>query len=230
MSEDFKYVGKTLPMHDASAKVSGKLRYTGDLMFDGMLHARLLFSPLPHARIVRIDASEALNMPGVIGVYSYENTPQTPYNSQVWFEGQQASALEDERMFTDTVRHVGDKVAAVLAVDARTACRALAGVKVEYEELPVILDPEKAWGQDGVIHPVPEPFFQKELRCGEPEKIFQQAELVTEDRIETPKVHHAALEPHVCIAIPDPGGKITVMSPCQIIYAVRLAVAKILGE
>ncbi|MDQ7096341.1 molybdopterin-dependent oxidoreductase [Desulfosporosinus sp. PR] len=230
MSGDcLKYVGKTLPIHDAPGKVRGTLKYTGDLKFDGMLHAKLLFSPWPHAKILSIDAVEALSMPGVVGVFTHENTPKTAYNSQVWFEGQQAMTSEDERIFTDTVRYVGDRVAAVLAVDDKTAREALGLIKVEYEKLPFYLDPEKVPAQEGVIHPVSEPFFRKELKCGSPEEVFAGAELVAEDRIETPKVHHAALEPHVCLALPDHNGKITVLSPCQIIYAVRLNVARVLG-
>src|SRR5665648_392668 len=224
-----KYVGKNLPIHDGAAKVRGKIKYTGDLYLAGMLFAKLLFSPLPHAKILSIDATAALEIPGVLGVYTHENTPKTLYNSQIWFAGQEAMTQEDERIFTDTVRYVGDKVAAVLAVDERTAQEALSLIKVEYEALPFNLDPEKAFNSTVSIHPVAEPFFTKEIHCGDSDQAFERAQIIVEDRVETPKVHHAALEPHVCIAVPDHNGKITVLSPCQLIYSVRLTVARVLG-
>ncbi len=227
--QGLKYVGKNLPIHDGAAKVRGRIKYTGDLALEGMLIAKLLFSPLPHAKILSIDAKAALAIPGVIGVYTHENTPKTHYNSQVWFDGQEAMTLEDERIFTDTVRFVGDKVAAVLAVDERTAQEALGLIKVEYEALPFNVDPEKAFDNVVSIHPVQEPFFTKEFHCGNSDEVFEQAEIIVEDRVETPKVHHAAMEPHVCIAVPDHNGKITILTPCQIMYSVRLTVAKVLG-
>lgn len=224
-----KYVGKNIPIHDGTAKARGRIKYTGDLHLDGMLVAKLLFSPLPHAKILSIDATAALEIPGVLGVYTHENTPKTLYNSQIWFDGQETMTLEDEQMFTDTVRFVGDKVAAVLAVDERTAQEALSLIKVEYEALPFNLDPEEAFNNRVSIHPVEEPFFTKGFHCGDPDSVFEQAEIIVEDRVITPKVHHAAIEPHVCIAVPDHNGKITVLTPCQIIYSVRLTVAKVLG-
>ena len=224
-----KYVGKNIPIHDGAAKVRGRIKYTGDLVLDGMLVAKLLFSPLPHAKILSIDATAALAIPGVIGVYTHENTPKTLYNSQVWFDGQETMTLEDERIFSDTVRFVGDKVAAVLAVDEQTAQEALGLIKVKYEALPFNVDPEKAFDNVVSIHPVQEPFFTKEFHCGNSDEVFEQAKIIVEDRVETPKVHHAAMEPHVCIAVPDHNGKITILTPCQIMYSVRLTVAKVLG-
>lgn len=212
-----KYVGHSLPLHDVVAKVTGKIRYTGDMDFAGMLYAKILFSPLAHARIAKIDASEALALPGVVAVFTHENTPATRYNSQVWFAGQEARA--DERLFDDRIRFVGDRVAAVVAVDKKTAAKALELIKVEYEELPAVFDPERS-----------SPFFEKEFGCGNPSEVsFNKAPLIIEDRVETPKIHHAAMEPHVCIAVPDYSGKITVYSPCQILYSVRLVVAEVLG-
>ncbi|WP_206808739.1 xanthine dehydrogenase family protein molybdopterin-binding subunit [Paradesulfitobacterium ferrireducens] len=226
--QTLKYVGRNLPLHDAVAKATGKIQYTGDMNFPGMLQAKILFSPLAHARIKKIDASAALALPGVAAVFSHENTPQTLYNSQVWFAGQEARA--DERLFHDTVRFVGDRVAAVVATDKKIAAKALGLIKVEYEELPALFDPEEALTENAVeIHPGGSPFFEKEFGCGNPSETFKQAELIVEDRVETPKIHHAAMETHVCIAVPDHSGKITVYTPCQILYSVRLVVAEVLG-
>ncbi|GAB6171258.1 molybdopterin-dependent oxidoreductase [Paradesulfitobacterium aromaticivorans] len=225
---ELKYVGHNVPLHDAVAKATGKIQYTGDMEFPGMLHAKILFSPLAHAYIKKIDASAALALPGVVAVFTHENTPKTCYNSQIWFAGQEAR--EDERLFHDKVRFVGDRVAAVLAIDKKTAAKAVNLIKVEYEELPALFDPEEALTENAIeIHPGGSPFFEKEFGCGNVNESFQKAELIVEDRVETPKIHHAAMETHVCIAVPDYSGKITVYTPCQILYSVRLVVAKVLG-
>ena len=226
--EAFKYIGKALPLHDSRAKATGSIRYTGDMSFQGMLHAKLLFSPLPHAKIRKVDTSAALDLPGVYGVYCHQNTPKTKYNGQVWFQGQ--ATYENEELFSDTVRFVGDRVAAVVAENKEIAEKAVKLIEVDYEKLPAYFEPEEVADNKSVrIHEMEEPFFVKTLECGDLEKGFQEAALVVEDRVETPKIHHAAMENHVCIAVPDHNGKITVYSPCQILYSVRLVVAKVLG-
>ncbi|KLU59805.1 xanthine dehydrogenase molybdenum-binding subunit [Peptococcaceae bacterium CEB3] len=227
-AEVLKQVGRSIPMHDAVAKATGRIRYTGDIDMPGMLHAKLLLSPVPHARIRRIETAEALAVPGVWDVFTYENTPSVLYNSQVWFAGQEAS--KDERLFPDTVRFIGDRVAAVVAADKETAARALSLIKVEYEELPAVFEAEEALRPDAPpIHPGGSPFFSKELVVGDVRDIWPRAKAIAEDRVETPKIHHAALETHVCLAFPDHNGKITLVTPCQILYSVRLIVATVLG-
>lgn len=216
-NKKLKYVGKSIPLHDAEGKAAGSIKYVSDMRLDGMLTAKLLFSPLPHAKILRIDASKALALPGVIGVFSHENTPQTLFNTQVWFMDQ--SAKEDQQLFTNPVRYVGDPVAAVVAEDEKTALEAVKLIEVDYEPLPGVFDPEQ----------VDTPFFQKEFHSGDADQVFAQTDIIVEDRIETPKIHHAAMENHVWIAYPDHTGKITVLAPCQILYSVRVLVAKVLG-
>ncbi|CAA7600561.1 Aldehyde oxidase and xanthine dehydrogenase, a/b hammerhead domain protein [Acididesulfobacillus acetoxydans] len=229
--EKLKQVGRSYPLHDAEAKATGRIRYTGDMSLQGMLCARILFSPLPHARIRRIDAAGALALPGVYGVFTHENTPDVLYNSQVWYAGQEA--LKDERLFPDTVRYIGDRVAAVVAANEQTAAKALGLIKVDYEELPAVFEAEQALRTDvpvPALAPWASPFFSKEISVGHVDECFEAPDaVVIEDRVETPKIHHAALEPHVCVAYPDHNGKITVLTPCQILYSVRLVVATVLG-
>lgn len=223
----YKYVGQDFPIHDARGKATGDIKYTGDLRLDGMLAVKLLFSPLPHAKIKRIEAGKALALPGVVGVFTHENTPATAFNTQVWFLGQ--SAIADQRLFPGTVRYRGDQVAAVVAEDEQTAARAVKLLEVEYEPLPAVFDPEEALNGNVQIHPGGSPFFTKEIKCGDAGRVMQEAAIVVEDRIETPKIHHAAMEPHAWIAYPDHTGKITVLTPCQILYSVRVLVATVLG-
>lgn len=221
MNESLKYVGKNFPIHDAVAKATGAIKYTGDMEFPSMLHAKVLFSPVPHAKILHIDVSEALALPGVLGVYTHENTPEVRYNSQVWYAGQQS--IKDERIFSDTVRFIGDRIAAVVAISGLIALKAISLIKVEYEELPAVYDPETALKEKSKV------IFSKEISTGKVSDTLRGAEFIAEDRVETPKIHHAAMETHVCLAVPDFSGKITVYTPCQILYSVRLIVANVLG-
>ncbi|WP_425058792.1 Putative xanthine dehydrogenase molybdenum-binding subunit XdhA [Sporomusa carbonis] len=225
----FKYIGKSIPISDGAAKATGRIKYTGDMMLDGMLYAKLVFSDRPHARIKSIDVKQAMAVPGVVKVYTCRNTPKVKFNSQVWFVGQKA--FEDQELFPDVVRYVGDTVAAVVAEDQETADRAAGLIRIDYELLPAVIDPEEARQGKVNIHETGNPFYTTEIKCGDVEKVFtgMPGVEIVEDRVETPKIHHAAMENHVCIAAPDHNGRITVYSPCQIMYSVRMIVAKILG-
>ncbi len=223
-----KYVGSYVPIHDVIEKVTGKVKYVGDMELPGMLHAKLLLSNIAHGRIKRIDTSKAEALAGVKGVFTYKNSPVNMYNSHKWIDG--LEVVKDECLFSEKIRYYGDRVAAVVAIDKQTAERAVRLIEVEYEELPVIIDPEEAMKEDAVrIHESDNVVFKKELACGYPEKEMENAFLVVTDRIETPKVHHGAMETHGCIADTDPSGNITVWSPCQVIFQVQLIVSEALG-
>ncbi|WP_371371694.1 xanthine dehydrogenase family protein molybdopterin-binding subunit [Sporomusa aerivorans] len=227
-ARNFKYVGRSIPIDDGAAKVSGQIRYTGDMTIEGMLYCQLVFSQVPHGRIVNIDFSEAIAVPGVMKIYTRKNAPTTRFNSQMWYAGQ--NAVEDQELFPEVVRFVGDTVAAVVAESKEAAGKAAKLIKVDYEILPLVIDPEEALKGHVTLHDSGNPFFTMEANCGNAQEVLAANErLVVEDRVETPKIHHAAMENHVCIAVPDHKGRITVHSPCQIVYSVRLIVAKVLG-
>ncbi|HWR45942.1 xanthine dehydrogenase family protein molybdopterin-binding subunit [Sporomusa sp.] len=227
-ARDFKYVGRSIPIEDGAAKASGRIKYTGDMVLDGMLYAQLVFSEVPHGRIKNIDISEAMVVPGVVKIYTRDNATKTKFNSQMWFAGQ--NAIEDQELFPEVVRYIGDTVAAVVAESKEAAKTAAGLIKAEYDILPVVIDPEAALSGHVAIHDSGNPFFTMEASCGDAEAVLAKGEgLVVEDRVETPKIHHAAMENHVCIAVPDHRGRLTVYSPCQIVYSVRLIVAKVLG-
>ncbi|WZL73838.1 molybdopterin-dependent oxidoreductase [Clostridiaceae bacterium 35-E11] len=221
MLKELKYVGKTVPIHDVKEKVTGKMKYTGDMQLHGMLHAKLLLSDVAHAKIRKIDTSKAEALEGVVKVFTYENSPNTPFNSHKWFVG--LETCEDEVLFTDEVKFVGDRIAAVVAKDKYTAERAVQFIEIEYEQLPVITNPREALKHDGYRA------FQKEIKVGEPEEMIANATLVFEDEVKTQKVHHAAMETHVCVAAPSPAGDITIWTPCQVAFQVRLLAAQVLN-
>jgi CO/xanthine dehydrogenase Mo-binding subunit len=228
VAENLRYVGNSVPIHDIKEKVTGKIKYYGDMTMPGMLHAKLLLSSIAHGRIKSIDTSRAEALPGVEAVFTYKNSPATQYNSHKWIDGMEVVA--DERLFTEKVRFCGDRIAAVVAADRQTAERAVKLIEVEYEELPAIINPEAALNNENIrIHENGNLVFEKEMKCGDPKEAMGNAYLVVEDRVETPKVHHGAMETHGCIADVDAYGNITIWSPCQVVFQVQLIVAQILG-
>ena len=221
MKEDLKYVGKTLPLHDIREKVTGAIKYTGDMEMPGMLYGKLILSSVSHGRIKAMDISKAKALPGVIEIFTYQNSPGTKYNSHQWYVGQEL--VKDEVLFTQEVRFIGDRIGAVVAKDRQTAEHAVDLIEVIYEEQPALIHAERACESIGYQ------IGTKEIRCGEPEKEMEAAYLIVEDRVETQKVHHGAMETHVCLATTDPYGKIIIWTPCQVVHQVRLLVAEILG-
>lgn len=215
-------VGHRVALLDGLAKASGGLRFTADLLADpanaGLLHGALVFSPRAHAVVLAVDAAAALAMPGVAAVYWHANSPANRYNSAIWRAGQ--AAPNDEVMLAATVRHIGDRVALVLADSAAQARAAAAQVAVSYADLPPVLDMA---AQDAPQ--VGEASFEH----GDVDAGFAAAAVVVETQVTTPRSAHAAIEPHICLARPEPGGRVVILSPCQSVFAVQAVVARALG-
>ncbi|MEY8000016.1 xanthine dehydrogenase family protein molybdopterin-binding subunit [Clostridium sp. Mt-5] len=226
--DNYKYIGKYIPMQDIKEKVTGKLKYVGDMKLQGMLYGKLLLSSIAHGIIKDIDISQAELLPGVEGIFTYKNTPNNKYNSHKWYEAHQVP--EDETMFTDKVRFVGDKIAAVVAKDLETAERAVSLIKVKYKELTPVIDPKEALKENSPkVHEDTNLIFSKELKYGDCDAEFRKAEFIAEDEIITQKVHHAAIEPHSCLSNIDEFNNIVIWSPCQEVFQVQLIVSKALG-
>ena len=137
--KEFSIVGKTTPRIDAYERVTGQAQYTGDIQLPGMLYARVLRSPVPHAKIASIDTSKAEKLPGVKAVIHHGNT-QIPWSS---------GGLTHKRfIFNNPVRFVGDAVAAVAATDRQIAEDALGLIDVKYEKIPHVLDAKEALKPD----------------------------------------------------------------------------------
>lgn len=219
-----RVLGHGTPVADAVLKVTGKLRYVGDMKLPGMLYGKILFSPYPHARILSIDLSEAEKLPGVYAAVCYKDAPEQRYNGN----GEDSDILPSERVFDDRVRYVGDKVAAVAAISEEIAAKALKLIHVEYEQLPFYLDPEKA-AKEGAypIHEHGNILEEVDLSCGNLEEGFAQADEIYEDVFEVPAIHHAPMEPHVSLCDYDMDGKLTVYTPSQDVFGQRKNLAKI---
>jgi len=210
--DDFSIVGKRYPRIDAQDKVRGRTPYLDDLKFPGMLYGKVLRSPYPHARILRIDTSRAEKLLGVRAVATVEDTPKNKFGSY-------RSGVRDELIFAlDKVRYVGDEVAAVAAIDQEIAREALGLIQVDYEELPAVFSMDEAMRSDAPrIHEEADRNIASHTITvrGNPEQGFEEADLVLEDRFETPLQIHGYLEPVGCIAAWDSAGKLTIWAPSQ---------------
>lgn len=209
---EFSIVGTRYGRIDGKDKATGRAKYIDDLKLPGMLYGKILRSPYPHARILRIDTRRAEKLMGVRAVATVEDTPKKKYGSY-------RSGVKDELIFAqDKVRYVGDEIAAVAAIDEETAREALSLIRVEYEVLSPVFHPEEAMKPGAPrVHAEAENNIASHtvtLR-GDVEKGFKEADLVLEDRFETGLQVHSYLEPVGCIAAWDSDGKLTIWAPSQ---------------
>ncbi|MDP2645686.1 MAG: molybdopterin-dependent oxidoreductase [Desulfobacterales bacterium] len=218
MEKEFNVVGHRLPMTDAAPKVRGTAQFTDDLTLPGMLYGKILRSPLPHAKILRIDTSRAAKLPGVKGVITGRDIPDRKY-------GIVPKAKDEYALARDKVRYIGDDVAAVCAIDLRTAEEALELIQVEYEELPAVFDPLEARKAGAPqIHEGIEnnTSFSIRKEFGDVQKAFGECDAVLETKFFSQPVNHAPLEPHAALAQYDPfNGELTVWSSTQIPFFLR---------
>jgi putative selenate reductase molybdopterin-binding subunit len=220
--KELDFVGKNVPRVDAEVKVTGEATFTADVRLPNMLLGRLVRSPLPHAKILNMDTSQAERLPGVKAVIVGQETP--------FVFG--VSHMDQTPLQTEKVRYVGDPVAAVAAVDEDTLQEAMGLIKVDYEPLPAVFDPEEAM-QEGapIIHEGVERNIAANPRynLGDVEKAFQEADHVFEDRFETQRVAHVCPEPHNCVAVWDYSGKLTFYYCSQMPSVTRVQLSKALG-
>src|SRR5580692_5087569 len=218
MSE-FSVIGKPIAMIDAAGKTTGAGKYTDDFKLPGMLVGKILHSPYPHARILRIDTSRAEALEGVVAVVTGEDAPNT--------YGILPVGHDETALAVGKVRYVGDHVACVAAVSEEIAERALELIDVEYEPLPAYFDPEQSMkAESDLIHENREHNIEKDYHhvFGDPEKGFAEADYIAEGRYIANEVTHAAMEPHCTLASfevdPHSGkqGRLTVWSSTQVPY------------
>ncbi|MDE0343985.1 MAG: molybdopterin-dependent oxidoreductase, partial [Deltaproteobacteria bacterium] len=232
-------IGKSHHRVDGVVKATGKAVYAMDLELPGMLHAKVLRSPFPHARLVRVDATKAAALPGVVTVLTRETLDgMNPYFG---------SAYKDQTIVAlDKVRYDGDPVAAVAANDEATAAEALALIETEYEELPAVTDVADAIAPGaplvheqvadadelhGHAYRVPEEFrgtnvcYAYNYSRGDVDKGFVQADEVFEDVFTFPQVQHYPLEPHITIAAVE-DGHVTLWSSTQDPFTLQRHIAE----
>lgn len=226
-------VGRSIPRIDAVEKVTGEAVFTTDLDFPGMLYAKVLRSPYPHARIVSIDISQAEKLPGVAAVATWENTTDVRYNGSCSEANPPAVPVEDEQIFNRELCYVGDEVAAVAADSEETALAALKLIRVEYEELPAVYDPLEAMKPEApAVHPC---FLGNNIAgmakfpMGDIEQGFAESDVVIEERYKLPVVKHCQLETQSAVASFTRSGKLTVWSTPQSPHPLRGLLARLFG-
>jgi len=232
-----KVVGTSVPRGEGSEKVSGRSVYAADVKLTGLLWAKILRSPHPHARIRGVDTAKAEQVPGVHAII-------TGADVKGYLVGKQIRDMPV--LCWDKVRFVGDRVAAVAAETVDAAEEALHLIEVDYEELPAVFDPLEAMAEGApTIHDnvagydgAPEKILAKDLhngltrlswQKGDVEKGFRDADLVIEHSFQIPARHQGYLEPHAATVAIEADGRIQVWSSVKNPFGVRSQLSKCLG-
>jgi len=227
-----KVVGQSLPRVDALGKVTGKTPYSGDLSMQGMLHMKILFGGRPHARVKRIDIEKAQAAPGVVAIYTAADIPVNEYGLQ-WQDQPVLCGPGSSKAGTDIVRFVGDQVAAIVAETEAQADAARKLIEMEYEDLPVVTDPEAAMqpGAPRVHEEIGDSNIcvHYKIRKGDIEAGFEQADVIVEGEYHTPVQEHAYLQPEAGLAYIDEDSHIMVKAGGQWTHTDREQIAHALG-
>ncbi|MCI0548374.1 MAG: xanthine dehydrogenase family protein molybdopterin-binding subunit [Candidatus Rokubacteria bacterium] len=229
-----RVVGQPLPRFDTPGKVTGTAVYAADVALPGMLVGKVLRSTAPHARIARLDLGRAARLPGVRAVIGAADVPDVRYGG----------AVKDETVFArETVRYVGQPVAAVAATTPEAADAALAAIEVVYAPLPTVLDLDAALAPGApLVHEEWErytaiPILHRDgnvcnrarIVAGDVERGFEEADRIFAHRFRTSMVHQGYTEPRVAVAQWDSSGTVTVWSNTQLPFEVQNTLAEILA-
>lgn len=232
---EYNIVGKGLPRKEALGKLVGETRFTGDVSLRGVLTARLLVSPYPHARIVGIDTSKAERVPGVKAILTAQDCPLENLGRQV---------KDRPILARGKVRYAGEPVAAIAAESEDIAEEATELITVEYEELPAVFDSQQAMKEGAVIiheglsgykslpkepkHPT-NILIEGHRKIGEPEAGFREADVIYEDTYTTPPVHQGYMERRETVVTVDSSGKATFWSSTKTPHRVKAGICETLG-
>ncbi len=253
-TQEYKVVGTRPIRHDGPDKVTGRARYGADVHLPGLLHGKVLRSPHPHARIVSIDSSRALALPGVKAVVTATDLGEASARLSDLEEGAMVNYGFYSRnvMAREKALYRGHALAAVAATDANIAEEALGLIDVDYQILPPVFNADDAMKDDApILHErlltLTTPAFRVgaygdqetevgtnvanhfEFRLGDPEKGFQEADLVMEREYHTKPVHQGYIEPHSATAQWATDGTVTIWSSSQGHFALRDHTSNILG-
>ncbi|MEW6667112.1 MAG: xanthine dehydrogenase family protein molybdopterin-binding subunit [Thermodesulfobacteriota bacterium] len=208
-------IGRRIPRVDGRVKVTGEGKYAADYDLPGMFWCKMLRSPYAHAKILNVDASRAEKLPGVKAVL-------TGKDFHGWRWGWMPKTRDEAPLADDKVRYLAEAVAAVAAVDEDTAEEATELIRVDYEELTGVFDPEEAMKEGAprvYDHVKNNVSWEFHMDFGDVEKAFRESDLVREDRFETGRVITGYLEPPAAVAQWDSSG-ITIWAAKQSPYFV----------
>jgi len=231
----YRIVGKSVPRVEGAEKVAGKTQYAADIGVPDALWAKVLRSPLPHARVIKVDTSRARELPGVHAVISGADLPQVLVGLR----------MKDMPILArDRVRYVGEPVSAVAAENSEIAEEALSLIEVQYEELPFVTDPVEAIRPGApVLHENPAQYKNApprstelpnvqsfgEWKNGDIEAGFKKAARIFEHTFRTPLGFHAYIEPNACIVRVDEEGRVEIWASNKSPFTLRNRLAADLG-
>ncbi|MFQ5613176.1 MAG: xanthine dehydrogenase family protein molybdopterin-binding subunit [Anaerolineae bacterium] len=210
-------LGRSVPRFDAPGKVTGQTRYPGDNNYKDELWLKVLFAGRPHARVISLDTGRAEALDGVHLVLTAKDVPCNEYGLQVK-DQPVLCGPGSSREGADVVRFVGDQVAVVVAETEAIAAKARDLIAVEFEDLPVVTEPEQARGPDAPqLHPrAPGNIAERyKIRKGDVEAAWADCDVIVEGVYQTPFQEHAYLQPEAGVAYIDEQGRITVRTAGQ---------------
>lgn len=228
-------IGQSVTRVDAPDKVTGRAKYTDDIADKSALIAKVLHSTIAHGYVKSIDISEAEKIAGVVKIVTCFDVPNIPFPTagHPWSTDPHHQDVADRLLLNRHVRYYGDDVAAVVARDEVSAMQAIRAIKVEYEELPFVLDPIEAMRDgapqlhEGFDHNI---LAHTSYEDGNYEEAIKEPGLIVIDKwYNTPTVQHCHIENHICYAYEE-AGKINVVSSTQIPHIVRRIVGQALGR
>ncbi|NBT40051.1 MAG: xanthine dehydrogenase family protein molybdopterin-binding subunit [Alphaproteobacteria bacterium] len=232
-----KWIGKSTIRPDGADKVTGRAAYAADTTMPGMIWAKVLRSPHPHARILRIDTSKAEAHPGVKAVVTAQDIVEFPLDKPVILGIQDMRWISRNVMARDKVLFHGHPVAAVAAINEDVAAEACELIEVEYEVLPFAIEIDDALAEDA---PILHDFMQfegkpsniagtLEHKLGDVEEGFEQADVIVERSFTTRPVHQGYIEGHACLVSVSGDGKATIWSSSQGQFMVRAMTSYLTG-
>ncbi|CAG0907490.1 unnamed protein product, partial [Cyprideis torosa] len=226
-------VGKSVRRVDGVAKVTGKARYADDFSIPGMRVAKYLRSTIAHGRVLSIDTSRARSLPGVEGVFTYEDVPRKPFATagHPYSMDPGHADLADRLLLTRSVRYMGDEIAVVVADSELTASKALALIEVEYESLrPLVKNEDILRSGAREIHTGSKNIVKTHsfVAGGDMEEMRRQCDHLIEGRYTTQILQHCHLENHTAHAYMEDDERIVIVSSTQIPHIVRRIVAEVL--
>ncbi|MCP5065011.1 MAG: xanthine dehydrogenase family protein molybdopterin-binding subunit [bacterium] len=233
--DNLNEIGQPTQRQDMLGHVTGRTKFFDDHAFDGLLHLKVLRSPHHHARIRRIETSEAERMPSVRRIITGRDVP---VNLNTLLSLINFGEDDEPSLATDKVSYTGEPVAAVVADSEADAYEAIQKIKVDYDPLPAVFDVEEALqpGAPEVNATHPGNFFayydkydHQKLRFGDVERAFAEAEHVIEERYQMSPIEHAPVETIGCIAAPETNNRIVVHTSTQALFFSVGTAAKILN-
>lgn len=240
--KDLQVVGRSEGKVDGLSLACGTAKFTGDWDVRDALHLAVLRSPHPHARIKNIDTEAALELDGVVEVFTHENVPRRAHTTAG--QGYPEPSPYDTFLLDNKVRFVGDRVAIVAAETEPLAKRGRDLIEVEYELLTPIFDPAEALKEGAPrIHDeeeakvlIPVPYDPKrnlaarvDMDIGDIDSGFEEAAVVVEDTYYAHYAQHCPIEPHIALAYPGADGRIVIVTSTQVPFHVRRITAQVLG-